>query len=101
LQGTALEAGLGGDGFGGLALEAGELAAQDGEGMGALFFPAEAREVALGEGGETVGAGADGLRGEFSISEQGLGVGVVEDVHSGLRGEKGTPVRIAARAAAG
>src|SRR5262249_31784312 len=84
LQGAALLAGQGGDGFGGLALQAGELAAQHGQGMVALLGAVEQGEVALGEGGQAVGAGADGVGGNFGDREQGPGVGVVEDVHGGL-----------------
>src|SRR5262249_58980045 len=52
LQGAALLAGLGGDGLGGLALQAGQLAAQDGEGVAALLLA-----VGGGEGGRGGGGG--------------------------------------------
>ncbi len=84
LQGSALLARLGGDGFGGLALQAGELAAQQGEGMRALFVAGEAREVAGRELLQAAGAGADGGRRKFGVLEQGLRIGVVEHVHGGL-----------------
>jgi hypothetical protein len=67
LQGTAFLAGSGGDGLGGLALEAGELAREDGEGVVALLFTGEEGEIALGESGEAALAGVDGL-GERSAS---------------------------------
>jgi hypothetical protein len=49
LQGAALETGVVGDGFGGLALQAGELALEDGLGMTSLFVTVEAGEVAADE----------------------------------------------------
>src|SRR5207302_362537 len=76
LQGAALLAGLGGNGFGGLALQASELAAEDSQGVPALFLAVEKRQVALGEGGEVRGAGRDGCGGKFGVGEQGLGLGM-------------------------
>jgi hypothetical protein len=85
LEGPTFQAGLRGDGFNGLAWEAGELAGQDGEGVPALFRAVEAGEVALGEGGEAAFAGADVVSREFGIVQQGLGVGMVENVQGGLQ----------------
>ena len=85
LQGAALLAGLAGDGLRGLALEPGELAAQDGEGVVALLGAVEQGQVALGEGGQAVGAGADGGGRQVGTGEECLGVGVVEDTHGGLQ----------------
>jgi hypothetical protein len=77
-------AGEDGDRLGGLALQPGELAFEDGQGMVALFGAVEVGQVTLGEGDELSLAGGDGRRREFGVSEQGLGFGGLEDlVHGG------------------
>lgn len=85
LQGPPFEAGLGGDGLGGLALEASELALEDDAGVLALLLAVEEGEVAPDEVLQAGGAGVEVVGGELGIAEQGPGVGVIEQVHSGLR----------------
>jgi|SRR5579885_2010433 len=85
LQGAPLESGLGGDGLGGLAPQAGELTAEDGAGVFALLLAVEEGEVASHEVLQPAGAGAKALGVGAGVVEQGLGVGVVEQVHGGLR----------------
>jgi len=62
-------AGLGGDGFGGFAFQAGQLAAQNGPGVEPLFGAMEAGQVAGHEGFEVAVSCLDGGRREFSIAE--------------------------------
>jgi hypothetical protein len=76
---------LGGDGFGGLGLQADEFAAEDDEGTVAVFAAGEAGKVALGEGMQARRAVGEGVGVEFRIPEQTLGFGVVERVHGSLR----------------
>src|SRR5262249_10938148 len=83
LQGAAFLAGLVGDGFGGLALQSAELAAAGGAGGAALLGAGEVGQVAGQVGFQGGGAGADGVRAEVGVVEQGLGIGVFEQVHDG------------------
>jgi len=85
LQGAEFLAGLGGDGFGGLALQGGELALQHSEGMAALLAAVEEGQVTLSEGGQVVHAGADGSGGNDGVAEEGLGCGLLENIHGGLQ----------------
>ena len=87
LQGSAVLSGLSGDGLGGLALESGEFAGQDGAGVYAVLGPGEVGQVAGNERLQASGAGADGVGGEFGVAEQRLGSGVVEQVHGRLHGD--------------
>src|SRR5262249_62082135 len=79
LQGAALLAGLVGDRLGGLALQPGELAAEDRGGVGALLGAVEQRQVAVQEGGQVPAASADGSGADVGLVQQGLGVGGFQD----------------------
>ena len=83
LDGLAVDAGLDGDRLAGLALQAAEQAADDEGGVGPLLDAVEARQVALQEGGEPVLAAADLIGCHGGISQEGLGVGVIQERHGG------------------
>ena len=51
----------------------------------ALLGAVEEGQIALGEGDEPAGAGADGGGGQFGVGKQRLSFGMVENVHGGLR----------------
>jgi hypothetical protein len=65
----------------------------------ALFFAMEQREVALGEGGQAVGAGTDGGGREFGIGEKAWASGCSRMVIAAST--KIPPFTIAAAIAAG
>src|SRR5262249_42824695 len=100
LEGPAVEGGGGGDGLGGLAVQAGELAAQDDEGVRPLLGAGEVGQVALAETLQVVQAAVEVGRVEFGVGEEGLRRGVLQDVHDGAP-EKGTAVNLAKPTPAG
>jgi hypothetical protein len=79
LQGTAFLLGLARDGLGRLALEAGELALEDGGGMVALFVAVEEGQVTLEEGSQTTCQVMDIGRGDGGLGEELLSCGVFQD----------------------
>ena len=85
LQRPAFFAGLRRDRFGGLTLQAGQFAAQHGAGVLALFVAVEAGQVADEEGFEAGGTRLHGSGRDLGIVEQGLRIGMVENVHNTLR----------------
>src|SRR5262249_55842662 len=61
------------------ALQAGELAAQEGVGVGALLVAVEQGQVAGQEGGEVAVAAGDGVGGDGGLLQEILGSGVLKD----------------------
>jgi hypothetical protein len=78
LQGSAFPPGLGGNRLGGLALQAGAFAAEEGVGMAALRVAVEAGEVAWDEGGQVTGTGTNVVGGDVGLIEKGLGLRVFQ-----------------------
>src|SRR5262249_19495736 len=79
LQGAALLVCLGGNGFGGFALQASEFTAQDRVGVLAMLLAIEEGKVALQEGGEVSATGIHRTRGHIGLVDKCLGCGVFQD----------------------
>jgi hypothetical protein len=83
LHGFAGSVGQGGDGLGSLAPQVAEFAPDDDLGEGALLVAVEAGEVAGQEGVQPVAASADIGGGDFGIGEEGLRRGVLQESGQG------------------
>jgi hypothetical protein len=79
LDRLAVDAGLDGDRLAGLAFQSADQAADDQCGVGPLLDALEAGEIALQERGEPILAAADLLGSHGGISQEGLGVGVIQE----------------------
>src|SRR5262249_45001718 len=81
LDGLAVDAGLDRDRLAGLALQPADQAADDEGGVGALLDSVEARQVPLEERGEPVPAALDLLGSHDGVSQEGLGLGMIQERH--------------------
>ena len=70
---------LDGDRFAGLAFQATEEAANDADGVGAMFGPIEFREIALEEAGQAVRTALNGLGCEDRVIQERLSFGVIQE----------------------